>query len=66
MRESPMRLHLDKILLYVAKERVVSSSDVARQLKVSWNSAEGYLKDLVIEGKLERIKRKGVNLWLKK
>jgi Mn-dependent DtxR family transcriptional regulator len=61
-----MRSHREKILKYVKNERVVSSSDVAKFLKVSWNTADSYLKDLVIEGKIERIKKEGMTLWLLK
>jgi len=61
-----MKSHREKILAFVKKERVVTSSDAARFLKVSWNTADSYLKDLVIEGKLERMKKKGVTLWVLK
>ncbi len=60
-----MKSHSDKILEFIKKERIVTSSDVARFLKVSWNTAESYLKDLVIDKKVERIKKRGVNLWTK-
>ena len=59
-----MNIHRKKILEYVEKSRVVTSSEIAKLLKVSWNTADSYLKDLVIEGKLERIKKEGVNLWM--
>ena len=59
-----MNLHSKKILDFIKKERVVTSSDIAKYLQVSWNTAESYLKDLVIEGKLTRIKKPGVNVWL--
>lgn len=61
-----MKSHRDQIIEFVKKEKVTTSSDVARFLKVSWNTAESYLKDLVIEGKLERMKKKGVTLWILK
>ena len=59
-----MNIHRKKILEYVEKSRVVTSSEIAKLLKISWNTADSYLKDLVIEGKLERIKKEGVNLWM--
>lgn len=59
-----MKSHRDLIVEFVRKEKVATSSDVARFLKVSWNTADSYLKDLVIEGKLERMKKKGVTLWI--
>ena len=55
-----------KIMTYLGKERVITSSEVAKLLKVSWNTAEKYLLELVIEGKIIKIKKLGVNLWLKK
>ena len=61
-----MKSHSEKILEYLAKEKVVTSSDVARFLKVSWNTAERHLIELLIEKKVMRIKREGVTLWLKR
>jgi Mn-dependent DtxR family transcriptional regulator len=55
-----------KILQLIGKKRVVTSSEVAKFLKISWNTADSYLKELLIEGKIIRIKKEGVNLWLKK
>lgn len=57
---------LNKIWGLILKEGVVTSSEVAKFLKVSWNTADSYLKDLVIEGRVKRIKKDGVTLWLKK
>lgn len=48
----------------IKKERVVTSSEIANNLKISWNTAEKYLLELVIDGKIEKIKKMGVNLWL--
>ncbi|MEK6844027.1 MAG: hypothetical protein AABX83_01225 [Nanoarchaeota archaeon] len=48
------------------KNVIVTTSEVAKLLKISWNTAESYLKDLVIDNKLRRIKKEGVNIWLKK
>jgi Mn-dependent DtxR family transcriptional regulator len=61
-----MGSHREKILEFIKKEKVATSSDVARFLKVSWNTADSYLKDLVIEGKLERMRKRGVTLWILK
>jgi Mn-dependent DtxR family transcriptional regulator len=61
-----MNIHNKKILAYIEEKRVVTSSEIAKFLKVSWNTADSYLKELLIEGKIERIKKEGVNLWLKK
>lgn len=55
-----------KILKLLREERVVTSSELAKYLGVSWNTAQSYLMELAIEGKLVRIKKEGVNLWLPK
>jgi Mn-dependent DtxR family transcriptional regulator len=59
-------LGLKKIIDLVKKEKIITSSETARALKVSWNTADSYLKDLLIDGKLIRIKKEGVTLWMKK
>lgn len=58
-----MKSHRDKILELIKKEKVVTSSEVAQTLKVSWNTADSYLKELLIEKKVDRLKKKGVTLW---
>ncbi len=60
-----MNIH-NEILKIIKKERVVTSSEIANFLKISWNTAEKYLLELVIEGKIEKIKKLGVNLWIQK
>ena len=55
-----------RILSYLGKEKVITSSELAKHLKVSWNTAQNYLLRLMIDGKVIEIKKKGVNLWLKK
>ncbi len=59
----PMNIHKE-IEGVIKKERVVTSSEIANNFKLSWNTAEKYLLELVIEGKIEKIKKMGVNLWL--
>ncbi len=61
-----MNIHSKQIVELIKKERVVTSSEVAEKLDVSWNTAEKYLLELIIEGKIERIKKSGVTLWLLK
>lgn len=58
--------HSNDILEFIKKNKVVTSQDVAKFLKISWNTADSWLKELLIEGKVERLKRGGVNLWLRK
>ncbi len=60
-----MDIH-SKIKEFVKKERVVTSSEIAKHFRISWNTADKYLLELVVEGKAERIKKLGVNLWLVK
>lgn len=59
----PMNVHKE-IEGIIRKERVVTSSEIANNLKISWNTAEKYLLELVIDGKIEKIKKMGVNLWI--
>ena len=57
-----MNIHSKKIIGLIKKERVVTSSEVAGALGVSWNTAEKYLLELIIKGKVVKIKKMGVNL----
>jgi len=60
-----MNIH-KRLLEIIKKERIVTSSEVAGKLKVSWNTADKYLLELALERKVERIKKTGVNLWILK
>ena len=59
-----MKVENKKLLEFVKKESVVTSSEVARVFDLSWNTAEKYLMELLLEGRLKRIKKEGVTLWL--
>jgi len=59
-----MNVHNKRILSIIEKEKVVTSSEIAKILEISWNTADKYLLELVLEGKLQRIKKEGVTLWL--
>ncbi|MDD5193639.1 MAG: DUF977 family protein [Candidatus Nanoarchaeia archaeon] len=61
-----MNIPKDRIIKFVREKRVITSSELAKFLKISWNTAEKYLLELLIENKIERIKKEGVNLWLLK
>jgi len=61
-----MNIHKKRIVGFIKKKRIATSSEVAKYLKVSWNTAEKYLLELIIEGKLEKIKKERVNLWMLK
>jgi predicted HTH transcriptional regulator len=58
-----MNIHKD-ILEFVKEKKVVTSSELAKHLKISWNTADKYLLEEVISGNIERIKKEGVNLWI--
>jgi|WetSurMetagenome_2_1015567.scaffolds.fasta_scaffold335465_2 Mn-dependent DtxR family transcriptional regulator len=58
-----MEIHRKKILDIITKEKVVTTSEIANELKISWNTADSHLKELLIEDKVKRIKKKGVTLW---
>ena len=64
-RNITMNIH-NKVFEYIKKERVVTSSEVAKYVHVSWNTAEKYLLELAVEGRIIKIKKEGVNLWLLK
>ena len=61
-----MNIQREKIIALIKKSKVVTSSEVAKFLKISWNTADSYLKELLIEGVVLRIKKEGVNLWMQK
>ena len=56
----------EKILKLLREKRLITSSELAKFLGVSWNTAEKYLLELIIDNKIVRIKKDGVNLWLLK
>ncbi|MSS74726.1 hypothetical protein EXS73_00725 [Candidatus Pacearchaeota archaeon] len=61
-----MNPHNKKILDLIHSEEIVTTSEIAGNLDISWNTADSYLKDLALDNKLRRIKKEGVTLWLKK
>ena len=50
----------------IEKTKVVTTSEIAEELKVSWNTAEKHLLELTIENRITRMKKAGVNLWVVK
>lgn len=54
----------EEILKAIQKERIVTSREVSKLLNINWGTADRYLMELLIDGKVERIKKEGVNLWL--
>ena len=61
-----MESHSKEILRFLKKNKVVTSSEIAKLLKISWNTADKYLLELAFNKKIERIKKQGVNLWILK
>ena len=62
-----MNMHNQKkVLLFLKKKRVITSSELAKYLGVSWNTAEKYLLELGMSGEVEKFKKSGVNIWLQK
>ena len=61
-----MKIHKKnkKILTFIEKERVATTSEIAKFLDVSWNTAEKSLLELALDAKIIKIKKLGVNLWL--
>jgi len=53
-----------EILKLVQSTKVVTTSEIAAKLIISWNTAEHYLLELALEGQLTRMKKAGVNLWV--
>jgi len=55
-----------EIMRLIERVKVVTTSEIAAELKVSWNTAENHLLELTIEQKITRMKKSGVNLWVVK
>ena len=55
-----------QIFEIIKEKRVVTTSEIASELKLSWNTAEKYLLELCLENKILRLKKSGVNLWVEK
>ncbi len=56
----------EKILKFIKEKKIITSSELAKFLKMSWNTADKYLLELTLDGKIQRIKKQGVNLWMMK
>ena len=55
-----------EIIKFLKASMVITSSELAKEINVSWNTAEKYLLELALDKKVERIKKTGVNLWMLK
>jgi len=56
----------NKILDFAKKDRVITTTEIANEFRISWNTAEKYLLELTLDNKFSRIKKVGVNLWVLK
>ncbi|MBS3112583.1 hypothetical protein J4418_00665 [Candidatus Woesearchaeota archaeon] len=45
---------------------ITTTSEIASVLKISWNTAEKKLLELALDGKVTRMKKPGLNLWVLK
>lgn len=45
---------------------ITTTSEIASELKISWNTAEKKLLELALDGKITRMKKPGLNLWVSK
>ncbi|RME53824.1 hypothetical protein D6783_00795 [Candidatus Woesearchaeota archaeon] len=69
-REAPGQLEglsqQQRTLLKLIKEvgKVTTTSEVAALQNISWNTAEKYLLELALLGRVRRLKKAGVNLWV--
>jgi len=61
-----MKSHSKEILKFIKKNRIATSSEISKLLKISWNTADKYLLELTLDKKVIRIKKQGVNLWMLK
>lgn len=48
------------------KEIILTTIEASKKLKISWNTAEKAFLELALDGKVQRIKKAGVNLWVLK
>jgi len=55
-----------KILNLLKEKKVITSSELAQHLGVSWNTSEKYLLELGMDNKVIKLKKQGVNLWMLK
>ena len=63
-----MRLHnlKHKIMDFAKKDKVITTTEIANEFEISWNTAEKYLLELTLDNKFKRVKKAGVNLWILK
>jgi len=55
-----------KVLKLLGEKKVITSSELAKFLGISWNTAEKLLLELGMDREVIKIKKQGVNLWMLK
>ena len=60
------KLDRDILKLIEKSGKVVTTTEIAEKIDVSWNTAEKHLLELTLDNKLLRLKKAGVNLWVLK
>ncbi len=55
-----------RILKLFGKEKIMTTTEIAKKMDAHWNSMEKHLLELALDGKIQRMKKQGVNLWLTK
>ena len=63
-KETSTKSHILKLITEL--EGVTTTSEISSELSISWNTAEKRLLLLALEGRVTRIKKAGVNLWVLK
>jgi len=61
-----MNINNESLIQLIKKRIIVTSSEVAEEFGVSWNTAEKYLMELLVGNKINRMKKTGVTLWMLK
>ena len=57
--------NLDReIMKLIERTKVVTTSEIAEEFKISWNTAEKHLLESALDNKITRMKKAGVNLWV--
>jgi len=59
-------MNLHNILKFIEQKKVITTTELAEQFKISWNTAEKQLLEIALDGKITRLKKSGVNLWIRK
>ena len=63
-KEFLMKSHILRFIREVGG--ITTTSEMASELKVSWNTAEKKLLELALDAEIFRIKKTGLNLWILK